>query len=282
MQIQQALALHKQLDSVSESAALDVELMLCHLLKKPSSYLFTWPDRALDADNESKLHQLIQRRLNGEPVAHILGSRGFWDFDLEVSPHTLIPRPDTEVLVEKALELCTLDCARVADLGTGTGAIALALAWEHPHWQVIASDFVADAAKLAERNRKSLKLDNVQVVTGSWFEPHAGHYDLIVSNPPYIDPADPHLTEGDVRFEPLSALIADNHGMADIELICDQSRKYLSHGGVLMFEHGFDQGERCRHLLERLGYAEVDTACDYGNNERVTYGRWLEKQVGES
>ena len=282
MQIQQALALYKQLDSVSESAALDVELMLCHLLKKPSSYLFTWPDRVLDPDDESKLHQLIRRRLDGEPVAHILGSRGFWDFDLEVSHHTLIPRPDTEVLVEKALELCVLDRARVADLGTGTGAVALALAWERSGWQVIASDFVADAAKLAERNRKSLKLDNVQVITGSWFEPHAGHYDLIVSNPPYIDPADPHLTEGDVRFEPLSALIADNHGMADIELICDQSRKYLSHGGVLMFEHGFDQGEGCRQLLERLGYAEVDTARDYGNNERVTYGRWLEKQVGES
>jgi release factor glutamine methyltransferase len=275
MQIQQALALYKQLESKSESAALDVEMMLCHLLKKPSSYLFTWPDKELDKDVEAALKQLISRRSNGEPVAHILGSRGFWDFDLEVSPQTLIPRPDTEVLVEQALALCVQNEARVADLGTGTGAIALALAWERPKWQIIASDFIPDAAALAERNRQKLKLDNVQVVAGSWFEPHSGKYDLIVSNPPYIDPADPHLQSGDVRFEPLSALTAENSGMADIELISQQARDYLLPNGVLLFEHGFDQGERCRELLAYLGFSDVETAKDYGGNDRVTFGRWL-------
>lgn len=275
MQIQQALALYKQLESKSESAALDVEMMLCHLLKKPSSYLFTWPDKELDKDVEIALKQLISRRSNGEPVAHILGSRGFWDFDLEVSPQTLIPRPDTEVLVEQALALCLQDEARVADLGTGTGAIALALAWERPKWQIIASDYIPDAAALAERNRQKLKLDNVQVVAGSWFEPHSGKYDLIVSNPPYIDPADPHLQSGDVRFEPLSALTAENSGMADIELISEQARDYLLPNGVLLFEHGFDQGKRCRELLSSLGYDDVETVKDYGGNDRVTFGHWL-------
>jgi release factor glutamine methyltransferase len=275
MQIQQALALYKQLESKSESAVLDVEMMLCHLLKKPSSYLFTWPDKELDKDVEGALKQLISRRSNGEPIAHILGSRGFWDFDLEVSPQTLIPRPDTEVLVEQALALCVQNEARVADLGTGTGAIALALAWERPKWQIIASDYIPDAAALAERNRQKLKLDNVQVVAGSWFEPHSGKYDLIVSNPPYIDPADPHLQSGDVRFEPLSALTAENSGMADIELISQQARDYLLPNGVLLFEHGFDQGERCRELLAYLGFSDVETAKDYGGNDRVTFGRWL-------
>jgi release factor glutamine methyltransferase len=275
MQIQQALALYKQLESKSESAVLDVEMMLCHLLKKPSSYLFTWPDKELDKDVEGALKQLISRRSNGEPIAHILGSRGFWDFDLEVSPQTLIPRPDTEVLVEQALALCLQDEARVADLGTGTGAIALALAWERPKWQIIASDYIPDAAALAERNRQKLKLDNVQVVAGSWFEPHSGKYDLIVSNPPYIDPADPHLQSGDVRFEPLSALTAENSGMADIELISEQARDYLLPNGVLLFEHGFDQGKRCRELLSSLGYDDVETVKDYGGNDRVTFGHWL-------
>ena len=275
MQIQQALALYKQLESKSGSAALDVEMMLCHLLKKPSSYLFTWPDKELDKDVETLLKQLISRRSNGEPVAHILGSRGFWDFDLEVSPLTLIPRPDTEVLVEQALALCLQNEARVADLGTGTGAIALALAWERPKWQIVASDFIPDATALAERNRQKLKLNNVQVVAGSWFEPHSGKYDLIVSNPPYIDPTDPHLQSGDVRFEPLSALTAENSGMADIELISQQARDYLVPNGVLLFEHGFDQGERCRELLAYLGFSDVDTVQDYGGNDRVTFGRWL-------
>lgn len=274
MQIKQALALHEPLSLISDSALLDVELMLCHLLDKPRSYLFTWPEKEISESDEEALMRFVQRRMSGEPVAHILGSRGFWDFDLEVSSKTLIPRPDTEVLVEKALELCEIKNARVADLGTGTGAIALALAWERPHWYVVASDFLQEAAELAERNRKKLKLDNVEIKTGSWFEPHVGKYDLIVSNPPYIDPTDPHLLEGDVRFEPLSALTADNQGMADIETISRDARDHLSVGGVLILEHGFDQGASCRSLLASLGYEAIETACDYGNNERVTHACW--------
>lgn len=275
MQIKQALQLSEQLVEISESPQLDVEYLLCHVLGKPESYLYTWPERELKAEEQQQLAALMKRRLTGEPVAHIIGLRGFWSFDLEVSPVTLIPRPDTEVLVEKALELCTLSSARVVDLGTGTGAIALALAKEHPKWNVFASDFVPEAAELAERNRQRLKLPNVQVLQGSWFEPLSGRFDLIVSNPPYIDPEDPHLQQGDVRFEPLSALTAENKGMADIEWIADQARRFLNQGGVLMFEHGFDQGESCRTLLLSLGYDEVGTQRDYGQNERVTFGRWF-------
>lgn len=274
MQIQDLLKLSHCLEKVSETPQLDLELMLCHLLDKPSSYLYTWPEKQLDTERVAQLQAMLQRRQQGEPVAHIIGHRGFWRFDLEVSPHTLIPRPDTEVLVEKVLELCPQPQARVADLGTGTGAIALALALENPGWQVVASDFVPEAAALAERNRARLQLSNVEIREGSWFQPHDGQYDLIVSNPPYIDPEDRHLTQGDLRFEPLSALTAANAGMADIETISTEARAFLKPGGLLMFEHGYDQGARSRALLQRLGYKEVDSAHDYGQNERVTYGRW--------
>ncbi|MGH1463531.1 MAG: peptide chain release factor N(5)-glutamine methyltransferase [Neptuniibacter sp.] len=278
MQIQDVLKLSQRLEGVSESSQLDLELMLCHLLNRSSSYLYTWPEKEIDAELLQQLILMLERREQGEPVAHIIGYRGFWNFDLEVSPHTLIPRPDTEVLVEKALQLCTVRQARVADLGTGTGAIALALGSEQPEWQIIASDFVSDAVELAERNRVRLQLNNVEIVQGSWFEPHTGLYDLIVSNPPYIDPEDEHLQQGDVRYEPLSALIAENKGLADIELICRQAREYLKPGGVLLFEHGYDQGGACRALLRDLGYKDVDTHRDYGQNERVTFGCWHGKE----
>lgn len=278
MQIQDILKLSQRLEKVSESPQLDLELMLCHLLERPSSYLYTWPEKQLDPEVTDSLLKMLERREKGEPVAHIIGHRGFWSFDLEVSHHTLIPRPDTEVLVEKALELCVVENARVADLGTGTGAIALALAKEHPAWQVVASDYVQAAVELAERNRQRLHLNNVKVVQGSWFEPHSGLYDLIVSNPPYIDPEDQHLQQGDVRYEPISALVAENKGMADIELISDQARSFLSPGGWLLFEHGYDQGDKSRQLLQKLGYKQVDTCRDYGQNERVTFGCWCPQE----
>lgn len=281
MQIQEALARSTLLEDISESARVDVELLLCHLLQKPRSYLFTWPDRALTDEQCKDFEQLLSRRLQGEPVAHITGFQGFWSLDLEVTADTLIPRPDTEVLVETALRYCGEQSMRVADLGTGTGAIALALAVERPAWQVVASDFVSTAAELAERNRQRLSVPNMQVLQGSWFEPHQGKYDLIVSNPPYIDPEDPHLQQGDVRYEPLTALTADDHGLADIEQICTQARAFLEAGGWLMLEHGYDQGPECRNLFKKLGYSQVDTVKDYGQNERVTLGCWADSAEGE-
>ena len=274
MQIKEALQQSQRLQTSSDSPAVDIELLLCHVLQKPRTYLFTWPERALSDVELQAFEQALSRRIQGEPVAHIIGMRGFWSFDLEVSTQTLIPRADTEVLVEKALELCPQANARVADLGAGTGAIAPALASEKPQWQVVASDFIVEAVALAERNRARLQIGNVSFVQGSWFEPHSGRYDLIVSNPPYIDPDDQHLSQGDLRFEPLTALTAENQGLADIEWIIAQAPAYLKPQGLLMFEHGYDQGESCRQLLQAAGFVAVATAKDYGHNDRISYGYW--------
>ena len=271
-----ALARAVELADVSDSARADVELLLCAVLDKPRSWLFTWPDKTLDEVQQTRFEQLIVRRLRGEPVAHLLGYRDFWTLRLEVSPDTLIPRPDTETLVEQALACLPAEPARVADLGTGTGAIALALASERPQWQVLATDLHPGAVALARRNAQTHDLNQVEVRQGSWCEPLDGQFDMLVSNPPYIDPADPHLQQGDVRFEPLSALTAEDKGMADIRLIASQARAYLKPGGWLLFEHGYDQGETVRQCLMELGYVAVATVQDLGGNDRVTQGCWQE------
>ncbi|MBE9398126.1 peptide chain release factor N(5)-glutamine methyltransferase [Pontibacterium sp. N1Y112] len=275
MNIEQAVALHERLQGVSDSSRLDAELLLCHVLQRPRSYLFTWSDREVSEPDQRAYEQLLTRRLKGEPVAHLIGSQAFWTLDLEVTADTLIPRPETETLVEVALDKLANGPYRVADLGTGTGAIALALASERLGWQVVGCDRVDAAVVLAERNRQRLEIRNADFVQGSWFEPLVGRFDMIVSNPPYIDPQDPHLQQGDVRFEPLSALIADKQGMADIEKIASDAREYLNRGGWLLFEHGYDQGQRVRALLEQLGYDDVATIQDLGDRDRVTLGCWV-------
>lgn len=275
MNIEQAVAQYQRLQPSSDSPRLDAELLLCHVLKKSRSFLLAWPEKELLDAQKADYEQLLQRRLLGEPVAHLIGSQAFWTIDLEVTADTLIPRPETETLVEQALEKLSQGVCRVADLGTGTGAIALALASERPGWQVIGCDRVDAAVDLAERNRRQLNIPNASFVLGSWFEPLDGTFDMIVSNPPYIDPDDPHLQQGDVRFEPLSALIADKQGMADIESIADIARDYLNDGGWLLFEHGYDQGEQARQVLELLGYVDVETIQDLGARDRVTLGCWL-------
>lgn len=275
MNIEQAVALHERLQGVSDSSRLDAELLLCHVLQRPRSYLFTWSDREVATPDQQAYEQLLTRRLKGEPVAHLIGSQAFWTLDLEVTADTLIPRPETETLVEVALDKLANGPYRVADLGTGTGAIALALASERSGWQVVGCDRVDAAVVLAERNRQRLEIRNADFVLGSWFEPLIGRFDMIVSNPPYIDPQDPHLQQGDVRFEPLSALIADKQGMADIEKIASDAREHLNTGGWLLFEHGYDQGQCVRALLEQLGYDDVATIQDLGDRDRVTLGCWV-------
>jgi len=258
----------------SPTPRLDAELLLADALGKPRSYLRTWPEHELEDEQLARFQTSLQRRRQGEPVAYILGHQGFWSLDLEVAPHTLIPRPDTELLVETALELLPATPLSVLDLGTGTGAIALALASERPAWQVTGVDRVADAVALAERNRLRLQLDNAAFVPSHWFSALAGQrFALILSNPPYIRADDQHLAQGDVRFEPSSALVAGCDGLDDIRAIIQAAPAHLLPGGWLLLEHGFDQAEAVRALLAAGGFAEVHSRRDLAGHERISLGR---------
>ncbi|AVO54392.1 peptide chain release factor N(5)-glutamine methyltransferase [Ectopseudomonas mendocina] len=259
----------------SPTPRLDAELLLAAALGKPRSYLRTWPERELDAAQQAQFNAFMQRRRSGEPVAYILGRQGFWSLDLEVAPHTLIPRPDTELLVEAALERLPAAPLAVLDLGTGTGAIALALASERPAWQVTGVDRVEDAVALAERNRQRLNLGNASFVQSHWFSALAGQrYGLILSNPPYIRADDHHLDQGDVRFEPSSALVAGSDGLDDIRAIIQAAPQHLLEGGWLLLEHGFDQASDVRALLAAEGFVEVHSRRDLAGHERISLGRF--------
>lgn len=265
-----------ELQQVSDSARLDVELLLCQALACQRTTLFAWPEKSLTEAELNAFDSLLQQRLAGRPVAHLLGEREFWSLSLEVNDSTLIPRPDTEALVEAVLELPLSGDAKVLDLGTGTGAIALALASENPNWHVSAVDVSDAAVTLACRNREKCGLHNVDIYQSDWFAAvKTGGFDAIVSNPPYIDEADPHLHQGDVRFEPLSALVADDAGFSDLQAIAEQACHFLKPGGWLLMEHGFEQASQLRERLLRLGYHSVTTRRDYGGNDRVTGGRWM-------
>jgi release factor glutamine methyltransferase len=259
----------------SPTPRLDAELLLAHALGKSRSYLHTWPERELDAPQLERYQVAIVRRQAGEPVAYILGQQGFWSLELEVAAHTLIPRPDTELLVETVLALLPATPAALLDLGTGTGAIALALASERPAWRLTGVDRVSEAVALAERNRARLKLSNANFAESHWFSVLVGHrFQLIVSNPPYIAADDRHLAEGDVRFEPSSALVAGADGLDDIRLIIQQAPGYLEAGGWLLLEHGFDQAAAVRELLSARGFSAVESRRDLGGHERISLGRF--------
>ncbi|BBP57338.1 peptide chain release factor N(5)-glutamine methyltransferase [Pseudomonas sp. St316] len=257
----------------SPTSRLDAELLLAAALGKSRSFLHTWPERIVPSEAALLFSEYLRRRRCGEPVAYILGQQGFWNLDLEVAPHTLIPRPDTELLVETALALLPATPARVLDLGTGSGAIALALANERPAWNVTAVDRVLEAVALAERNRQRLDLRNVTVLSSHWFSALEGErFTLIISNPPYIAASDPHLAEGDVRFEPSSALVAGPDGLDDLRQIIAQAPVHLEPGGWLMLEHGYDQAEAVRDLLRVHGFTEVHSRKDLGGHERISLG----------
>ncbi|WP_416224062.1 peptide chain release factor N(5)-glutamine methyltransferase [Thiohalophilus sp.] len=269
-------AAHRRLQAVSDSARLDSELLLAHVLQQSRTWLHTWPEKPVDEAQQQTFEHLLQRRLAGEPIAHILGEQDFWSLRLTVSSATLIPRPDTERLVELALERIPAEADwTIADLGTGSGAIALALATERPRCHVIATEQSTEALDVARVNAARHRLNNVQFIHGDWLAdlPTAQRFEMIVSNPPYICEADPHLSRGDVRFEPRGALAAGADGLAAIRQIIRQSTARLMPGGWLLLEHGYDQDEAVQRLLRDTGYGEVADFIDFGGNPRVAVGQ---------
>lgn len=257
----------------SDSPDVDVQILLCFVLECSPVRLMTASEATLTEPQWQQFSALIERRKQGEPVAHIIGSRGFWSLDLAVDASTLIPRPDTELLVSLALSKLQPGM-RIVDLGTGTGAIALSLAAEKPDITVIATDLQAAALRLAERNRLSHELGNVSLVQMAWLGGFQSQvFDLVVSNPPYIEQTDPHLTQGDVRFEPLTALVSGEDGLDDIRQIVKQARRCLKPGGWLLVEHGYDQSERVQALFHEAGFEQITAHQDFGGQDRVVMGQ---------
>lgn len=270
--IKQALIEGQQFITHSDTAALDAELILLHALNAHRNILFTHPDQLLSVEQLYYFRDLLQRREQGEPVAYILGEQGFWDLMLNVAPHTLIPRADTESLIDWVLEQ-SLQPQTILDLGTGTGAIALALAKEFPQAQVTGVDLIPQAIELANSNKIKNKITNAQFMQSSWFENIPKQtFDLIVSNPPYIDECDEHLAKGDVRFEPASALIAQEQGLADLFIIAKGAKEYLAQGGCLLMEHGWQQADAVSEYLRQQGYQQVGSGQDLAGQWRFSFG----------
>lgn len=253
----------------------DAEALLLYALDCDRAWLFTHGDILLAAAATESFQALVEQRARGIPVAYLIGRRGFWTLDVIVSSATLIPRAETETLVEQALQ--RLDHAserRVADLGTGSGAIAFAIACERPQAQVLATDNSAAALDIAARNASAHRLNHVVFREGNWYEALLGErFDLIVSNPPYIAVTDPHLTQGDLRFEPPSALISGSDGLDALRILAAGAPAHLRPGGWLVLEHGWDQGAAMRTLLHTAGLVAVATVQDLEARDRVTVGR---------
>lgn len=259
-----------------ESATYEANLLLMSLLNVNRAWLIAHQDDALTASTSTAFEALIKRRLDGEPIAYILGEREFFGLCLKVTPDTLIPRPDTETLVEAALAKIPADSSlsRILDLGTGTGAIALAIASKRPYAQIIAVDATAGALKVAQENALNLQIPNVTLILSNWFAALADKtFDVIISNPPYIETSDAHLNQGDVRFEPRTALVSGADGLDDIRHIISQAPQHLNPQGWLMFEHGYNQAHAVTILLEKAGFYYIQTIKDLGGNHRVTLGQ---------
>ncbi len=260
--------------SLSKTPRLDAELLLCHVLKKNRTYLFAYPEKTLSPGEYQQWQDLLAQRCLQIPVAYLLGEKSFWDLDLMVNEHTLIPRPETELLVELALASCRGEWRSPSclDLGTGSGAIALAIAKEKPDWKISAVDFSYAALEVAKINAEKNNIHNVDFFQSDWFSEVRGKFDIIVSNPPYLDGSDPYLLTEEIRHEPRSALVADKNGLADIEKIMADARHYLKPEGMLLFEHGCEQGGAVRELFSLYGYKFVKTLTDLAGLERVTQG----------
>jgi release factor glutamine methyltransferase len=257
----------------ADSAALEARVLLSETLGKPASHLMAWPEQALTPAQQQRFGQLLDRRLAGEPIAYILGRREFWSLQLTVTPAVLIPRPDSELLVELALAAMPAEApVQLADLGTGSGALAAAIAHERPRWSLWATDRSAAALRVATENFRAHRLDNVRVSAGDWCAalPAATRFDIILSNPPYVAAHDPHLQNGDLRHEPLTALAAGADGLDDIRAIVGQAPRHLQPGGLLLLEHGYQQGPSVRAWLRQNGFDNIHSHRDLVGLERAS------------
>ena len=265
------------LTSYSDSPSLDAEVLLGFVLYKPRTYLRAWCDTTLTDQQISAFEALLEQRLQGIPIAYLTGTREFWSRDFTVTPDVLIPRPDTELLIELSLELIPKNHAlNLIDLGTGSGIIAVTLAAERPNAHITAVDASKAALAVARHNARQHQLTNIEFYQSDWFTNiPKSLFDLVVSNPPYIDSDDEHLQQGDVRFEPKTALIAEDQGLSDIQIIADKARGYLKPAGHLLIEHGYNQAPQVQAIFNALAYDKVQSYLDLSGQPRVTYGRKL-------
>lgn len=259
-----------------DSPRRDAEILLGYTTGKTRTFLMAFCETTLTAEELAKLDDYLRRRKDGEPIAYITGVKEFWSLNFNVSPATLIPRPDTEKLVELALEYLPKVPCEVLDLGTGTGAIAIAMATERQDCLFTAVDYSQEALELAQTNVRQIGVNNVYLLLGNWYKSIRGRkFSMITSNPPYIEPTDIHLSQGDVRYEPRSALVSEDDGFADIKLIVKGATKHLNQYGWLLIEHGWQQGEMVQTIFKQQGFQLVETHTDYSGNDRVTVGRWF-------
>lgn len=264
-----------ELELLSPTPKLDAELLLTHVLQLSRTQLKAWPEKKVTEVELGQFQALVSKRKTGVPIAYLLKTQPFWDIELSVNPSVLIPRPETELLVELALEKFPAGSnTRLLDLGTGSGAIAIAIAKSRPSFQVDAVDVSEEALEVARSNAISNQVKGINFLQSNWFSNNQiqTQYHLIISNPPYIAPSDKHITSGDLRYEPISALVSDENGLKDIRMIIEQAHHYLYHKGILMLEHGFEQGEAVRKLLSRADYYNIKTYRDNLEHERVTMG----------
>jgi release factor glutamine methyltransferase len=266
----------KQLGKNSPTPRLDAEILLAHVLETPRSHLHASPEQRVDDKKMRLFALLVVARCKGRPIAHLTGKRDFWALSLKVTAATLIPRPETELLVEEVLRVVPAGARwYIADLGTGSGAIALSLARERPYCKFVATDISRLALDVARENASKLKITNVEFLEGEWFAPIASRrFGVIVSNPPYVPNDDPHLRSGDLRFEPKLALTGGPDGLAAIRKIVLRAPTHLESGGLMLLEHGYDQAERVRGLLSAAGFTDIYSASDLAGHSRVTGGRF--------
>lgn len=281
MNIAQCLIWAKQELAEGESPAIDAKVLLCDALKRDSTFLLTYPEYQLSVEEIQHFQAMVARRVEGEPVAYIIGSQDFWTLTLKVNEHTLIPRPETELLVETVLSLVASHPQneqqhplRILDLGTGTGAIALALASELPQAHIEAVDRIPEAVELAQENASNLGIGNININQSDWFDNVTDEpFHFIVTNPPYVEEDSPWLNQGDVRFEPASALTSGDDGLDDIRYIIEQSKSRLFYGGWLLIEHGYTQSDAIQRLFEQAGYLNITAIDDYSGHPRICYAQ---------